>query len=132
MNNFEVSSKNFSYSYNNYDRFLDGLYHRLARFDAEKGSIEWLNGEEPDGSRCWNYRYNYSSSNIFLLLIIHTFIFFLGNEKRRSAPFDQLQISYQVQEISRPLYLTMSCFAALGLLFAIICLVLNIIYRKRK
>jgi len=31
--------------------YLDGLYHRLARFDAEKGSIEWLGGEEPDGSR---------------------------------------------------------------------------------
>lgn len=41
---------------------LDGVYHRLARFDAEKGSIEWLSGEEPDGSRCWNYKYNYTSS----------------------------------------------------------------------
>jgi hypothetical protein len=67
-----------------------------------------------------------------LLLLIQTFLLFLANEKRRSAPFDQLQISHQVQEISRPLYLTMSCFAALGLLFAIICLILNIIYRKRK
>ena len=55
-----------------------------------------------------------------------------GNEKRRSAPFDQLQISQQVQQISRPLYSTMSCFAALGLLFAIVCLILNLIYRKRK
>lgn len=47
------------------NRYLDGLYHRLARFDAEKGSIEWLNGEEPDGSRCWNYKYNYSSRTMF-------------------------------------------------------------------
>ncbi|CAF2663216.1 unnamed protein product [Rotaria sp. Silwood2] len=98
------------------EQLRNGLYHRLARFDAEKRSIEWLSGEEPDGSRCWNYKYNYSSNN----------------EKRRSAPFDQLQISHQVQEISRPLYLTMSCFAALGLLFAIVCLILNIVYRNRK
>lgn len=53
-------------------------------------------------------------------------------EKRRSAPFDQLQISYQVQEISRPLYLTMSSFAGLGLFFAIVCLILNFTYRKQK
>lgn len=61
------------------------------------------------------------------------FTFFIqDNAKRRKAPYDQLRISRQVQEISRPLYLTMSCFAALGLLFAIICLILNVIYRKRK
>jgi len=59
-------------------------------------------------------------------------LLFLDNEKRRSAPYDQLQISHQVQEISRPLYLTMSCFAALGLIFATVCLILNIIYRNRK
>ncbi|CAF1291203.1 unnamed protein product [Adineta steineri] len=98
------------------EQLRNGVYHRLARFDAERGSIEWLGGEESDGSRCWNYKYNYSSSN----------------EKRRSAPFDQLQKSHQVQEISRPLYLTMSFFAALGLLFSIVCLILNIIYQKRK
>lgn len=97
------------------EQLRNGLYHRLARFDAEKSSIEWLGNEEPDGSRCWNYKYN-STNNV----------------KRRKAPYDQLRISRQVQEISRPLYLTMSCFAALGLLFAIICLILNIIYRKRK
>jgi hypothetical protein len=114
--------------------FLDGLYHRLARFDAEKGSIEWLGGEESDGSRCWNYKYNYSSSQFYstISLCVKFIIVVLGNEKRRSAPYDQLQISHQVQEISRPLYLTMSCFAALGLIFAIVCLILNIIYRNRK
>lgn len=70
---------------------------------------------------------------IFLnLFLFNIFFVFLVHEKRRSAPFDQLQISHQVQEISRPLYLTMSCFAALGLLFAVICLILNIIYRNRK
>jgi len=41
--------------------FSDGLYHRLARFDAEKNSIEWLGNEEHDGSRCWNYKYNSTS-----------------------------------------------------------------------
>lgn len=77
-------------------------------------------------------------TNIIILPVKHPFVslnlyfLFSANEKRRSAPFDQLQISHQVQEISRPLYLTMSCFAALGLLFAVICLILNIIYRKRK
>ncbi|CAF5172376.1 unnamed protein product, partial [Rotaria sp. Silwood1] len=30
------------------EQLRNGLYHRLARFDAEKGSIEWLSGEEPD------------------------------------------------------------------------------------
>ena len=107
----------------------------MARFDAEKGSIEWLNGEDSDGSRCWNYKDNYSSRRIcfsFDTIDESHFFFSSANDKRRSAPFDQLQISHQVQEISRPLYLTMSCFAALGLLFAIICLILNIIYRKRK
>lgn len=98
------------------EQLRNGLYRRLARFDAEKGSIEWLGGEEPDGNRCWNYRYTNSSTN----------------EKRRQAPFDQLQISRQVQEISHPLYLTMSCFAGLGLFFAIVCLILNLVYRKRK
>ncbi|CAF1583392.1 unnamed protein product [Adineta ricciae] len=98
------------------EQLRNGYYHRLARFDAEKGSIEWLNGEEPDGSRCWNYKHNYSS----------------GYEKRRLAPYDQMQISNKVLEISRTLYLTMSCFAALGLLFSLVCLVLNIAYRKRK
>jgi hypothetical protein len=70
----------------------------------------------------YKYIYPDSSSNIYLL----------DNEKRRSAPFDQLQITQQVQEISGPLYLTMSCFAALGLVFAIVCLILNIVYRNRK
>ena len=40
----------------------DGVYRRLARYDAEKRSIEWLGGEEPDGSRCWNYNSSNSSS----------------------------------------------------------------------
>ncbi len=50
-----------------FDEYIDGLYHRLARFDAEKGSIEWLGGEEPDGNRCWNYKYNYSSSSFSVI-----------------------------------------------------------------
>ncbi len=71
--------------------------------------------------------------DLFSSLRINKNLFnYLANAKRRPAPVDQLQISYQVQEISRPLYLTMSCFAALGLLFSIICLILNIIYRNRK
>ena len=57
---------------------------------------------------------------------------FLDSKQYRSAPFDQLQISYQVQKISRPLYLTMSCFAAFSLLFAVFCLTINIVYRNRK
>jgi hypothetical protein len=56
--------------------FVDGFYHRLARFDAEKGSIEWLGGEESDGSRCWNYRYNYSSSRIYFLILEFLLFFF--------------------------------------------------------
>ncbi|CAF4396536.1 unnamed protein product, partial [Didymodactylos carnosus] len=50
----------------------------------------------------------------------------------RRPPFDQLQRSVQVQQISRPLYITMSCFAALGLIFAIACLIFNIVHRKHK
>ena len=72
------------------------------------------------------------SASFSVFLSLTTKIFCLAFEKRRSAPFDQLQISQQVQEISRPLYLTMSCFAALGLLFSVICLILNIVYRNRK
>ena len=138
-NNFEVNRIELKIFRKNRTSFSDGLYRRLARFDAEKGSIEWLGGEEPDGNRCWNYRYTNSSSKkmkIWIFIRKKKIVFFccfrLANEKRRQAPFDQLQISRQVQEISHPLYLTMSCFAGLGLFFAIVCLILNLVYRKRK
>ncbi|CAF1122267.1 unnamed protein product [Didymodactylos carnosus] len=94
------------------EQLRNGVYHRIARFDAQTGIIEWLRKEEKDGKRCWNYKNNSSIE--------------------RRPPFDQLQRSVQVQQISRPLYITMSCFAALGLIFAIACLIFNIVHRKHK
>ncbi|CAF0772752.1 unnamed protein product [Didymodactylos carnosus] len=94
------------------EQLRNGVYHRIARFDAQTGIIEWLRKEEKDGKRCWNYK-NTSSMD-------------------RRPPFDQLQISIQVQQISRPLYITMSCFAALGFIFALACLIFNIVHRKHK